>query len=92
MYESLEMQLIRRIGSGWTTLKFIRVILGVLILVSSIQEGHTGGIILGTVFTLIAFLTDGVCGIGGACYTPPAQKTDLKKLNDIDYEELGTRQ
>lgn len=84
------MQLIARISSGWTTLKFIRVILGILILYSSIADGHTGGIVLGVLFTGIALFTDGICCAGGNCFTP-VNKTTQTKTDEIEYEELGTK-
>ena len=92
MYERLEMQILTRISSGWTALKFIRVILGVLILGSSINEGQVGGILLGALFTGIALFTDGVCCAGGACYRPAVKKNETNHLNNIEYEELGSRQ
>lgn len=81
------MTLAERLGSGWTALKIIRVILGVLILISSIGEHHIPGIILGALFTIFALFTDGVCCAGGACYRPHEKKTD-NNLESIDYEEL----
>ncbi|MBI5371852.1 MAG: hypothetical protein HZA79_07485 [Sphingobacteriales bacterium] len=82
------MTLIDRIKNGWTTLKFIRVGLGGLILYSSIDEGQVPGIFLGAFFLVFALLTDGVCCAGNACYTaPPATKT--KSIENIEYEELG---
>ena len=85
------MQLITRISSGWTALKFIRVILGVLILYSSIREGHTGGIVLGILFTLIALFTDGVCCAAGNCYAPVNRKNNQSINDEIEYEELGAK-
>ncbi len=90
MYQRLNMQLLTRISSGWTTLKFIRVILGVLILYSSIAEGHAGGIVLGVLFTGIALFTDGVCCAAGNCYIP-VNKTTQTKSDEIEYEELGAK-
>ena len=84
------MQLITRLRSGWTSLKFIRVILGVLILFSAISEGHIGGMLLGVLFTGIALFTDGVCCAGGACYTP-VNKSTITKTEEIDYEELDSK-
>lgn len=84
------MQLIARLRSGWTSLKFIRVILGVLILFSAISEGHIGGMLLGVLFTGFALFTDGVCCAGGACYTP-ANKSTITKTEEIDYEELDSK-
>ncbi len=84
------MQLIARLRSGWTSLKLIRVILGVLILYSSISEGHIGGMLLGVLFTGIALFTDGVCCAAGNCYTP-VNKTTQTKTDEIEYEELGAK-
>lgn len=83
------MSIIDRIKSGWTTLKFVRVGLGSLILYSSIESGQVPGILVGGIFTLFSLLTDGVCCAGG-CYTP-ASKTDLSKTRDIECEELGVK-
>lgn len=84
------MQLIARLRSGWTSLKLIRVILGVLILYSSISEGHIGGMLLGVLFTGIALFTDGVCCAAGNCYIP-VNKTTQTKSDEIEYEELGAK-
>lgn len=83
------MRIIERIKSGWTTLKFVRVGLGSLILYSSIESGQVPGIIVGGIFTVFSLLTDGVC-CAGACYTP-VSKADLSKKGDIEYEELGAK-
>lgn len=81
---------LERLKSGWTTLKFIRVGLGSLILYSSIESGQVSGIIVGSLFTLLALFTDGVCCGGGGCYAPTknSKSTDSET---IDYEELGTK-
>lgn len=74
-------------------LKWIRVVLGVLILSSAIAEHQVSGIFLGLFFTLFALFTDGVCCSGGTCYAPPAgnRETELKTIENIDYEELGRK-
>jgi len=84
------MYLLEKLKSGWTTLKFIRVGLGILILSSSVVEGHLPGIILGVVFTGISLITEGVCCFGGSCATINySQKT--AEQTEIEYEELGTK-
>jgi hypothetical protein len=85
------MTLVDRIKSGWTTLKFVRVGLGLLILYSSISEGQVPGIFLGGFFLVFSLLTDGVCCAGNACYTPPARNLDPKTVENTDYEELGVK-
>lgn len=85
-----KMNLIHRLRSGWTALKFVRVGLGSLILYSSIESGQVAGIVLGTLFTAISLLTDGICCAGGVCYTPD-KKNNSSPSSIIEYEELGTK-
>jgi hypothetical protein len=85
------MSIFDRIKSGWTTLKFIRVGLGSLILYSSISEGQVPGIFLGLFFLVFSLVTDGVCCAGNACYTPPARKLNQPEIENTTYEELGTK-
>ena len=85
------MNLIYRLKSGWTALKFVRVGLGGLILYSSIESGQVSGIVIGALFTVIALLTDGVCCAGGSCYTGPVQKNNSLSHENTEYEELGTK-
>ena len=84
------MNLISRIKTGWTALKFIRVGLGSLILYSSILNGHITGMVMGGIFTLISLFTDGVCCAGGSCYAP-RQKNISPAQESIEYEELGSK-
>jgi hypothetical protein len=84
------MNLLNRLISGWTTLKFVRVGLGGLILYSSIESGQVIGMIVGTFFTTISLLTDGACCAGGGCFTS-ATKNDSSTTEMIEYEELGTK-
>lgn len=84
------MNLINRIKTGWTFLKFIRVGLGSLILYSSVQEGQAAGMILGAVFTLFALFSDGSCCMAGNCYI--SQKNDsLQTDKEPEYEELASK-
>jgi hypothetical protein len=84
------MYLLSKLKSGWTTLKFIRVGLGGLILYSSIESGQVIGMIVGAFFTTISLLTDGICCTGASCY-PVVSKKDSSPTEMIDYEELGTK-
>lgn len=84
------MGLVYRLKNGWTTLKFVRVGLGCLVLYSSIESGQISGIVVGGLFTLLSLFTDGVCCLGGSCYTPPAKNNSSTPQN-IDYEELGVK-
>lgn len=84
------MNLVYRLKSGWTALKFVRVGLGGLILYSSIESGQLSGIILGGLFTVISLFTDGVCCAGGSCYTT-VKENDSSTTETIEYEELGSK-
>ena len=83
------MNLIYRLKSGWTTLKFVRVGLGCLILYSAVGSGEVPGIILGGLFLLFSLVTDGVCCAMGGCFAPPVSKNNPAKDKNIEYEELG---
>ena len=85
------MDILNRLKSGWTILKLIRVGLGTLILYSSVQSGHIAGIIVGSLFTIISLLSDGVCCAGVAgCYNP--YKKNISSTHQIiDDEELGSK-
>lgn len=84
------MNLIYRLKTGWTPLKFVRVALGGLILYSSVESGQVSGMVLGGLFTIYSLLTDGVCCAGGACYTPVTKKKNAE-TTEISYEELDTK-
>jgi hypothetical protein len=84
------MNLIHRLRSGWTGLKFFRVGLGSLILYSSVESGQMAGIVLGGLFTAISLFTDGICCTGSACYTSD-KKNNSSTSSTIEYEELGTK-
>ncbi len=84
------MNLLNRLKSGWTSLKFVQVGLGGLILYSSIESGQVFGMIVGSFFTTLSLLTDGVCCASGGCYTSPG-KQDSSTKEMIEYEELGTK-
>jgi hypothetical protein len=85
------MNLIKKLKSGWTLLKVIRVGLGSLILYSSIQSGHVTGIIAGGLFTIISLITDGLCcAATGNCYNPAGKKLSSTP-EKIEYEELVSK-
>ncbi len=85
------MNLFYKLRTGWTTLKFVRVGLGGLILYSSIESGEVVGILVGSLFTIFALFTDGVCCAANTCYTSP-QKNNSSINETIEYEELDTKQ
>ncbi|MDP4264597.1 MAG: hypothetical protein Q8941_18860 [Bacteroidota bacterium] len=74
--------------SGWNFIKIIRVLTGVFILFSGIDDNNTPVILLGAGFLLFSLTTRGVCC---ALYSPPRQQNVSADLKDIDYEELGSK-
>lgn len=84
------MNFINKLKSGWTTLKFIRVGLGSLILYSSFESGQIVGIIVGSLFTLYALVTDGVCCIGGSCNSV-SDKKNSSSIETVEYEALDIK-
>ena len=67
------MQVFEGLRTGWTSLKWLRVILGTLVLASSVGSGDTAGILLGILFTAFSLFTPGYCCGMGSCPVPPAK-------------------
>lgn len=84
------MVLLERLRSGWTGLKVLRVILGGLILYSSLTEGHVAGIVLGGLFILISLFTNGVC-CGTAGCSLPVKNDRSHSPEKTTYEELADK-
>lgn len=83
------MTVLQRLRSGWTSLKFVRVGLGGLILYSSIEDHQVTGIVMGSLLTVLFLLSDGVCS-GGSCYYNPVTKKDSSTIENTRYEEVDT--
>ncbi|MEO7527439.1 MAG: hypothetical protein ABIT35_04305 [Chitinophagaceae bacterium] len=57
---------------------------------SSIESDEVAGILVGSLFTIFALFTDGVCCAGKTCYTTP--KKNNSSINEtIEYEKLDTK-
>jgi hypothetical protein len=78
--------MMQQVLSGWNLSKIIRVGLGLLILISSIMEKHSFGIIAGGLYTFLSLVSDGSC-----CYNAPGAVQKNFKTEDIQYEEVGTK-
>jgi len=86
--------MLRQITTGWTLLKFVRVGLGLLILYSGFESGGAGNILVGSLFTILALVSPGVCCAGGTCeINRPKQTSSTAKTatESIDYEEMGPK-
>ncbi|MCX6317921.1 MAG: hypothetical protein NTW29_11560 [Bacteroidetes bacterium] len=83
------MKLIYQISHGWSTLKFLQVGIGGLILYTSAGEGQIPGILLGSLFTFAALVGNGQCCMGNACHTGAADtNTKVITTTETEYEEL----
>lgn len=70
---------------NWSFMRFIRLGMGVAILIQAVMAKDVLFSIAGLAFTGMAVFNVGCCGSGG-CYAP-IKKTDEAK-NDIIYEEV----
>jgi hypothetical protein len=71
--------------SGWNFMRFLRLSLGIAIIIQSIIHHDWTMGILGTLFTVMPVFNIGCCGIG-ACATPV--KKNNQTVKDITYEEV----
>ncbi len=74
------------IFSNWNLMRFLRLALGIAIIVQSVvAKDWTMGIV-GALFTVMPVFNIGCCGAGG-CATTPQKKTS-ETTKDITYEEV----
>ena len=67
-------------------MRFLRLGLGIFIIVQSvIVKDWTMGI-LGLLFTIMPVFNIGCCGVGGCATVPPKRNSETTK--DINYEEV----
>jgi hypothetical protein len=71
--------------SNWTLMRFLRLGIGIAILVQAIIAKDVLFAFLGLAFTAMPVFNIGCCGTGG-CYAPQDKKED--KTKDITYEEV----
>jgi len=78
--------MIQAILSNWNFMKFLRLGLGIFIIVQAViaKDGTMG--FLGTMFTLMPVFNIGCCGTGCCAIAPPKRTSETTK--DITYEEL----
>lgn len=74
------------IFSNWNFMRFLRLGLGIAIIVQSVMAGNWAMGIVGLLFTAMPVFNMGCCGTGG-CNAPKTKTTETTK--DINYEEVG---
>lgn len=73
------------IFSNWNFMRFLRLGLGIAIIVQSVMAGNWIMGILGLLFTAMPVFNIGCCGTGG-CTTPIKKTSETTK--DISYEKV----
>jgi hypothetical protein len=73
------------IFTNWTYFRFLRLIIGIAILVQAFISKDTLVGVAGLLFTSMALFNLGCCGTGG-CSTTIKEKDE--KIKDITYEEV----
>ena len=71
--------------SNWTLMRFLRLGIGIAILVQAVIAKDTLFAFAGILFTALPVFNVCCCGTN-RCYTPAKKTTDAKK--DITYEEV----
>ena len=71
--------------SNWTLMRFLRLAMGIAILVQGIIVKDMMFAFAGIIFTAMPVFNVGCCGSAG-CAAPPAKDPDTKK--EITYEEV----
>ena len=71
--------------SNWTLMRFLRLAIGIAILVQAVIAKDILFAFAGILFTALPVFNVGCCGIN-RCYTPAKKTTDATK--DTTYEEV----
>lgn len=74
--------------SNWSFFRFLRLGIGIAILVQAAMEKDVLFGIAGLLFTGMAVLNVGCCGMGGCNIPKINQKKSSETTKDISYEEL----
>lgn len=73
--------------NNWTLLRFIRLALGVVIIVQGVAAGHGMFIIAGVLFTGMALFNAGCC-TQGSCQAGKKTSNTTNNTHKIEYEEV----
>lgn len=67
-------------------MRFLRLVIGVVVLIQGIQADEWMLVVLGGLFSLMPFFNLSMCGVGN-CEVPQRRSTG-SKLEDVTYEEV----
>ncbi len=76
----------QNILSNWNFMRFIRLVLGVAIIVQSVLVKDWTMGILGVLFISMPVFNIGCCSVGGCAI--PVNKKNTEAVKDISYEEV----
>ncbi|MCA0382757.1 MAG: hypothetical protein LCH58_11380 [Bacteroidetes bacterium] len=79
----------QRATTNWNFIRFIRLALGIMVIVQSIQFREYWFVFFGVLLAVLAILDMGCAS--GACGVPPQKQTqqNTKPMEEITYEEVG---
>lgn len=75
------------IFTNWSFIRFLRLAMGLAILVQAFLAGDAVFVLVGLLFTAMPVFNMGCCGTNG-CYVPPVRK-EINDAKEITYEEVG---
>ena len=79
------MNMKQTILSNWNFMRFVRLGLGIAIIVQSAMAGNWAMAVVGLLFTAMPVFNIGCCGTAG-CATP--QKKSSETVKNIKYEQV----
>ena len=71
---------------NWNFMRFIRLVLGIFIIVQAVIAKDIPIGLLGILFTAMPLLNIGCCSAGG-CSVPTKKSTE--NIKEVSYEEIG---
>ena len=84
--------MLNKVLHNWNFFRIVRLVLGIMIMVQSIQFREYWFVLIGLVFTGMAIFDMGCAG--GSCAAPPMRQqkqtnASSAEKNNITYEEVG---
>jgi hypothetical protein len=74
------------IFSNWNFMRFLRLVLGVIIIIQAVIAKEWAIVVLGVAFTAMPIFNVGCCGAGGCA--PNSTNKSPENTKDITYEEV----
>lgn len=81
--------MIDNIRSNWNLFRFIRLAIGMYILIDGIRTGMWMLIALGILFSIMPLLNIGCCATGNCAISPKEQ--DSSNADEVSYKEVKAK-